>query len=255
MAVGINTAVRRMLFHSISWPAIFAALAVGIAVQLLLVLAGLALGISVMGADDASTDQLTVGATTWSAVSMILAALIGGYIAARASGLRRKGDGMLHGAVAWGASTLLFAVLASTALGAVGAGVFGVMQPMLASAMPDSASTAAAPVDSSTPMRDAMAQVLRSAGLSDAQIDHTVDQLAAIRDSQNTSPAAREQVADTAQNVATATGWLSLALLLSLVAGVLGGLWGTAPQRRLGAADVRVEVGGVDHRVMSRTAL
>jgi hypothetical protein len=253
MAVEINTAARRMFLQSISWPAIFAALAVGIAVQLFLVLVGLALGVSVMGANDASADQLTVGATAWSAVSMILAALIGGYVAARASGLRRKGDGMLHGAVAWGASTLLFAVLASTALGTLSAGVFSAMRPMLSSAMPDG--TRAMSADSSTQMRDAITQALRNAGLSDAQINNTADQIAAIRGDQSASPAARENAADAAQNMGMATGWLSLALLLSLIAGVLGGLWGTAPQRRNDSSSVRVNVGGVDPRVMSHTAL
>ena len=98
-------------------------------------------------------------------------------------------------------------------------------------------------------------QALRNAGLSDAQINNTVDQIAAIRGDQNASPVAREQAADAAQSMGMATGWLSLALLLSLIAGVLGGLWGTAPQRRNDAAGVRVNVGGVDPRVMSRTAL
>jgi hypothetical protein len=254
MAVEINTAARRMFFQSISWPAIFAALAVGIAVQLFLILVGFALGVSVVGSNETSASQLTTGATAWSAVSMIIAALIGGYVAARCSGLRRKGDGMLHGAVAWGASTLLFAVLASTALGTMSAGLFGAMRPIFASAIPESARTVIAS-NSTTPMRDTLTQALRRAGLSEDQINSTVDQVAAIGGDQSASPAARQQAAQTAEQMGMATGWLCLAVLLSLIAGVLGGLGGVAPQRRMNNAAVRVDVGGVDPRIMSRTAL
>jgi hypothetical protein len=55
---------------------------------------------------------------------MLAGALVGGYVAARASALRRIADGMLHGAVVWGAMTLIFAVIALTASSGLVGGLF-----------------------------------------------------------------------------------------------------------------------------------
>src|SRR3954465_4544955 len=83
----------------ISWPAVFASLSVGISVMLLLTLAGFAVGVSVVEPGADSPRAITMGAAAWQTISMLIAAIVGGYVAARLSGLRRTADGVLHGAV------------------------------------------------------------------------------------------------------------------------------------------------------------
>jgi hypothetical protein len=89
---------------------------------------GVAAGLS--GTDNAAASSATaLGAGIWKAASLLLSALVGGYVAARSTGFRRTGDGVLHGVVCWGATTVLFAVLATTEAGAVFGGLFGVLAP------------------------------------------------------------------------------------------------------------------------------
>ena len=107
MAVEIPSGARRMYFRPISWSAVIAGLAVGVALQLLLLLAGVAVGGLVVEPGSNTAQQMSASAAIWSGVSMLIAAFVGGYVASRSSGLRRKGDGVLHGVVSWAASTLL----------------------------------------------------------------------------------------------------------------------------------------------------
>ncbi|HKO88437.1 MAG TPA: hypothetical protein VJU83_07965 [Burkholderiales bacterium] len=250
MAVEISTAQRRMFFQPISWAAIFAALAVGIAVQMLLMLLGLAFGASVVEPVETSAREVSLSATTWSTGSMIIAAFIGGYVASRSSGLRRKGDGMLHGAVAWAATTLLYAVLASTVLGQATAGVFGALRPLVVSSLPATGEIAQS-AQSGEQARAEVQRSLESAGLTSEQALNIVDQMAAVSGDPQASPESQARAEEAADRVGTATGWLSAAVLLSLLAGVLGGLVGTVAQRRVTTR--QADYG--DGRVLSRTTI
>jgi hypothetical protein len=205
-------------FAPISWPAVFASLAVGVSVMLLLTLAGVAVGVSVVEPGADSPRAITIGAAIWQTISMLIAALVGGYVAARLSGLRRTADGLLHGAVAWGATTVLYAALATTALGTLTAGMFG----LLTTNAPDrtAASASASGVD-----RDQAQRTLESMGLSAEQARTVIDQITNSPPASNAAAPARtpEDVADT---VGTATGWLSATVLLSLVLSLIGGVIG-----------------------------
>ena len=86
MAVEFTPAPDRTRVSPVSWPAIFASLAVGISVMLLLTLAGVAVGFSVVEPGADSPRAITMGAAVWQTASMLVAALVGGYVAARLSG-------------------------------------------------------------------------------------------------------------------------------------------------------------------------
>lgn len=223
MAVEIAPAPDRARLSPISWPAIFASLAVGISVMLLLTLAGVAVGLSVVEPGSDSPRAITMGAAAWQTVSMLIAALVGGYVAARLSGLRRTGDGVLHGAVSWGATTVLYAALATTALGTLTAGMFGLLAPA-------AERTTSAPSPMSD--RDQMQRTLEGMGISGDQARNIVDRLSAPA-SASSSPSARQQSEQTADTVGTATGWLSATVLLSLVLSMLGGAMGARGTRRI----------------------
>lgn len=116
----------RVPTQALRWPAVLAGMVVGSAAYLMVV--GVAAGLS--GTDNAAASSATaLGAGIWKAASLLLSALVGGYVAARSTGFRRTGDGVLHGVVCWGATTVLFAVLATTEAGAVFGGLFGVLAP------------------------------------------------------------------------------------------------------------------------------
>lgn len=122
------SAARRPLFSAVRWGAIIAGVAAGVSVQLALTLLGIATGLS--AADIAADNgRAAAGAMLWAGVSMLIAAYIGGYVAARMSGLKRKADGVLHGMVTWAVTTILFAVIAASAGGSLLGGIFNSMGP------------------------------------------------------------------------------------------------------------------------------
>lgn len=114
--------IRRPLFPSIRWGAVLAGVAVGISVQLVLTLLGIASGLSMTSVQQGEAPG--TGALVWAGISMLVSALVGAYVAGRMSGLKRKTDGILHGVVSWAVTTLLFVVLATSAGGSLLSGLF-----------------------------------------------------------------------------------------------------------------------------------
>jgi hypothetical protein len=223
MAVEIARAPDRFPLAAISWPAIFASLAVGISVMLLLTLAGVAIGLTTVDGGE-NTRAITIGAAAWQTISMLIAAIVGGYVAARLSGLRRTADGLLHGAVSWGATTVLYAALATTAIGTLTAGMFGLLAP------PPAERTAAASAPS-TGDRDQMQRTLEGMGISSEQSRTIMDRLSAPAAS--TGALDRQQAEQAADAAGTATGWLSVTVLLALILSMVGGAMGAKGSRRI----------------------
>lgn len=114
--------IRRPLFPAIRWGAVLAGVAVGISVQLVLTLLGIASGLSMTSVQQGEAPG--TGALIWAGISMLISALVGAYVAGRMSGLKRKTDGILHGVVSWAVTTLLFVVLATSAGGSLLSGLF-----------------------------------------------------------------------------------------------------------------------------------
>src|SRR5262245_49289843 len=114
--------IRPLPINTVRWSAVLAGMVVGIAVHLVLNFGGVALGLAVTERGSAYGIPLAAGA--WNTLSMLAGALVGGYVAARASALRRIADGMLHGTVAWGATTLVFAAIALTTASGLAGGLF-----------------------------------------------------------------------------------------------------------------------------------
>lgn len=111
----------------IKWGAVLAGLVVGIALQMVLTLLGLAIGawsIDLKEAQPAGGIPLGIG--LWTGISMLISAFVGGYVTSRLSGAYLRSDGMYHGAVVWGVNWLVFAWLATTAMSYMIGGVFNV---------------------------------------------------------------------------------------------------------------------------------
>jgi hypothetical protein len=119
--------VRTLLFNRISWGAVLAGVMVALVTQLILNLIGIGLGAASFDPTsnaNPSGSTFSVAAGIWWALSGILAALAGGYTAARLSGRPTDTSGPWHGLTVWAVTTLLVFYLLSTSVGAIVGGAF-----------------------------------------------------------------------------------------------------------------------------------
>ncbi len=112
----------------IKWGAIFAGWVVGLATHMMLTLLGLAIGAwSIDLRQSGAMNGIPLGTGIWTGVSMLIAAFVGGYVAARLAGAFNRMDGVYHGATVWGLNWLAFAWLTTTALSFMMGGVFSTL--------------------------------------------------------------------------------------------------------------------------------
>ncbi len=250
-SLGISPLLRRPLFPAIRWGAVLAGVAVGLSTQLVLALLGIATGLSAMNVTQGNVPNAT-GPLLWAGLSMLISAFIGGYVAARMSGLKRKVDGILHGAVSWAVTTLLFAVLATSVTGSLLSGIFNTAAPTMARSSVGGGGSAIGAmlkgqlgnVDAGTLQRlqsdiqagrrnDAIQLMTGSMGVDRPRAETIVDQaLILAGNPDQASPqsrAAAERAVDTA---GTAAWMVFLAVALSLAAGIGGGMLGAVGARR-----------------------
>ena len=107
-------------YNRVSWGAIIAGTAVALAVQVLLMLLGTAIGMATINpASEANPmDGIATGGLIWGTISSIIAMFIGGWVSGRLSNGNPK-DGLMHCVMVWALSTLLI----TTAMGRVVTGV------------------------------------------------------------------------------------------------------------------------------------
>lgn len=247
--------LRRPLFPAVRWGAILAGVAVGISMQLVLTLLGIATGLTTT--DISAGESLGSGPLIWAGLSMLIAAFIGGYVAARMSGLKRKVDGILHGAVSWAVTTLMFVVFATSAGGSLLSGVFNTMAPAAASRASTSGGGASAitsllsgqpggaAVDAGTLRRiqqliqngrrdEAISAMTSAMGMDRTRAGTIVDQALILSGSpERASPQART-AADNALKTAGGAAWGAfIAVALSLAMGLIGGAIGAITSRRI----------------------
>ena len=105
----------------VSWGAIFAGTVVGVAVLLMLSLAGMAIGFSAadFGPGQDGFKGFSTGAGIWLVVSQLIALAVGGFVAGRLAAIPKTTSTAFHGAAVWGLATLLMAWMASSAIGTV----------------------------------------------------------------------------------------------------------------------------------------
>lgn len=255
--------VRRSLFSAVRWGAVLAGVAVGISVQLVLTLLGIASGLSLTRLSTGETPG--TGALIWAGLAMLISALIGAYVAGRMSGLKRKTDGMLHGVVSWAVTTLLFVMLATSAGGSLLAGLFssvthaGGQVTQMSGNITDMLNRQLGTTISPRDMRTVQEHI--SAGRRDQAIDYMSSTMGVQRDRASTivdqalilsgspeqaSPEGRVAVDRAVKNASTAAwtvfGTVALSLALSFLGGALGAMgahratWNEHPEGASGAA-------------------
>lgn len=119
---------RRPYFSAIRWTAILGGLVGGMGSYMLLALLGVATGLTAVDPQAAEpVAGVPMGMGIWTGLITLISAFIGGYIAARMSGLSRTSDGMLHGFINWAATMVLFAFLATSAVSMILGGTFALL--------------------------------------------------------------------------------------------------------------------------------
>jgi hypothetical protein len=112
----------------VSWSAIFAGAFVVIAVELLLGVLGVGVGLGLVQPGGTPTaSNLSLGAGLWWLISTIIAFIFGSYVAARLAGVARRYDGVLHGLVIWGVAVLVTFYLLTSAFSTAVSGTLSVV--------------------------------------------------------------------------------------------------------------------------------
>ncbi len=246
---------RRPYFSAIRWTAILGGVIAGLGSYMLLALLGVAMGLTAIDPQAAEPVRgVPVGMGIWTGLITLVAAFIGGYIAARMSGLARTSDGMLHGFMNWAATTVLFAFLATTAVSAVLGGTFAMLGQSLQTAATAEGGqqqevggigaqlqriiTGSEGGQISAEDLDVIQQYMQ-AGDRQAAIDHMVNNMGFTQQRANqmadmASPLFTGELGQQAQQaagtavdtMATASWWLFVGLALSLVVALIGGMLG-----------------------------
>lgn len=249
----VTTVPRKSYFSWISWGAVFAGLVVGTASYLLLTLLGIAAGLSAVEPQAAQpVGAVPVATGIWTGISLLIAAFVGGYVAARMSGLSRLTDGMFHGFVAWGITTLLFAYLTTTAMGSLLGGAFSMLgQSLRGAAQVVTGAPGGGQLETLikgdsgggniTPEALRTLQDRLQAGDRQGAVDIMVNQMGFTQERANqvvdqalmlfgqggqASQQARQAADQAVSALATASWWLFFGILLSMALGIWGGAIG-----------------------------
>lgn len=223
-------ALPRTTFLNVRWGAIFAGLAVGLASNMVLMLLGTAAGLSFFELGGSETDSaFPLAASIWNTVSMVISAFIGGYVAARGSGLKRTSDGILHATVAWGMTLILAVFVASSATGAT----FNAMFPSLQDTTVRESARVLGNLEEGD-RQAAVASLQRNLGISSSQAQEIIDQALVLSGREEEAGAGgRAAAEDTVRTAAVVSIWLTLSTLLSLASAISGGVMGAHGARRV----------------------
>ncbi|MBS1189746.1 MAG: hypothetical protein H6R10_1538 [Rhodocyclaceae bacterium] len=248
----ISTGLRNMPFSNIRWTAIIAGLVVGISTHLLLMLLGTSAGLAAVDVTEAGGggNTITTAVGIWNIISMLIAAFVGGYVAARTAGLRRRADGILHGVVAWGITMLVMTFLATTVAGNLLGTFFGSSAARSTATTSGPAAAQAARSIQQGDREEAIRSLETRLGLSTDQAAKMVDQaLIMSGNAEAASPAGRQAAQDTLKTASIASGWLTAAILLSLLAAMGGGWLGALGTHR----EVRPDLHEHEHHAATTT--
>lgn len=125
---------RTILINRVSWGAILAGIVTALVAQVILNMIGIGIGASTLDpttTDNPAASTFSIGAGLWWAISGIVAAFAGGYVASRLSGQPKESTGGWHGLTSWAATTLLVFYLLSTAVGSLVGGAFSTVSGAL----------------------------------------------------------------------------------------------------------------------------
>ena len=164
--VDLDTQTNASLYNKVSWGAIFAGVVVALITQVLLTMLGAGIGVATLDpgtSDNPAASTFSIVAGLWYVLSGILAAYVGGYIAARMSGKTIATSGALHGLTTWAFTTLLVLYLLTSTVGSLVGGVFSGLTTAVGGVGQTVAQTAAPIIANSNPL-EALESEVRATG-------------------------------------------------------------------------------------------
>lgn len=222
----------------LSWGGILAGLLVATAVQIILSLLGIAIGLgAIQFGPGAEFGEFGIGAGIWAIASALISLFVGGLTAGHLAGKLTKFDGMLHGTLVWGLSLVLTLWMIGAGVGTVLGGIFGVAGQTISAAVSGATDVGAAVVTmrDGMPMmgqapetRDELAAAIaertqlnqqQAEGAAEAIIDARREFRLGAEEVRREAPRAATQAAGA---ISTAAWWALLAAVLSLGAAALG---------------------------------
>ena len=125
---------RTVLINNVSWGAVLAGVATSLIAQCVLNMIGIGFGASTLNpvtGDNPTAGTFSIGAGVWWAMSGVVAAFIGGYVASRLSGRPKESTGSWHGLTTWAVTNLVIFYLLSTVVGGLVGGAFSTVSGAL----------------------------------------------------------------------------------------------------------------------------
>lgn len=249
-------AVRAAEGVRVSWGGIFGGVLCAVGLLLLLAALGVAIGISAADPGETPASTIGTGAGIWAGISLLLALFLGGLVSTRIGAISDRTTGFFEGALVWVVTILLMGYLATSGISTVAGGIFNMLGG--ATKAVGSVMQAGRPDVDLSGNVDQMLQRLKdpktaqqiaaAAGMSQAEVQEALNDAAQrveqTRDNpgqataearqrlerlvdQARSSGALERKAEELKPQASRAAWIALgALLLSLLAAVLGAMAG-----------------------------
>jgi hypothetical protein len=237
----------------VSWGGIFGGVLVAIGLLLLLAALGVAVGISAAQPGETEASTLGTGAGIWAGLSLLLALFVGGMVATRIGAISDGATGFFEGALVWVVSILLMVYFAGSGVSMLAGGAF-----QMVGGAAQAIAGATQGVDVSGGSVDQIVQRLKDpntaqqiasvTGMQESEVQATLSETAQRVENNRDNPTraaaeakkgmaqlmekakssgALEQKAEEVKPQATKAAWITFgALVLSLLAAVLGAMSG-----------------------------
>ncbi len=108
----------------VSWGGIFGGVLVAVGLLLLLSALGVAVGVSALQPGETQASTLGAGAGIWAGVSLLVALFVGGMVSTRIGAIFDGTTGFFEGALVWVVSVLLMLYMAGSGVGMLASGAF-----------------------------------------------------------------------------------------------------------------------------------
>jgi hypothetical protein len=237
----------------VSWGGIFGGVLVAVGFLLLMTALGLAVGISAAQPGETEASALGTGAGIWAGVSLLIALFIGGMVSTRIGAIFDGTTGFFEGALVWVVSVLLMLYFASSGIGMLAGGAFkmiGGAAQAVSSVMQPSGDMSGSVDQIVQRLKDPQTaqQIASATGMEASEVQASLGETAQRVENNRNNPTqaaaeakqgvaqlmekakasgALQQKAEEVKPQATQAAWITFAaLLLSLLAAVLGAMAG-----------------------------
>lgn len=223
----------------IGWGAVIAGFFIATVTQLLLNILGVAIGLTVVGAEgQTSGTAIGVGAGIWTVISSVISVFVGAWVAGRYTSIPERGEGSLQGALVWSLSLIFFVYIAASGIGSAVSGIMGMVGKGVQAGAQGAAQGAATQMgrsdqnvgrgagggqQSGTDRESMIQNLMSTTGISRDQAEKAIDQMSNPEQMKQQAAQAGEK---TAKYGAAAAWWFFITSLLSLGAAVWGGSLG-----------------------------